>query len=514
MRPMPLSTSQALSNRSSAPPLSAEQMRTQISDGHRLIRLARQKRLALYGEAEFLARCAYIDADYFMNRFIPVLLAKISDGVTVRVNAAIVRARRHAALYDVKKVGVAEYVAEAFYDSHLYNAREAHLPRPTLRDQIKAIIHKGEALELLFPIFSRKPFSPIKNRGPLPDLAEIVSLARCIEAVQAANTLCPTGCRLTLLADGLKYNRACRTPDAIIAAYQRSLSYWVSVLAGHHVVDLTDYEGWIGRHLRGDIAGTRPAVYANYCSTLYDMYTPLFDVEDAAGSLARIAEANDIGRQIAYTFWSIATSVNYRALDSNKATATATPPRYFADDFQRLYVYFISSLPKNLRDLTFPAEYLPSIGYFTSADFRELLAILRMEAWQAAIRYVSISLTDRDLNVLREIRPNAIKLTIHGKQGELHFLSASRRDASMTAQHCTGGIAVAPDGARVTLRYRLEREAENETPVLVMVPNGVADTHRYSALCQLQEAQQPIAYVNDRNIVTDRALHHALYRRD
>jgi hypothetical protein len=50
--------------------------------------------------------------------------------------------------------------------------------------------------------------------------------------------------------------------------------------------------------------------------------------------------------------------------------------------------------------------------------------------------------------------------------------------------------------------------------VLVMVPNGMADTHRYSALCQLQEAQQPIAYVNDRNIVTDRALHHALYRRD
>ena len=166
MRPMPLSTSQALSNRSSAPPLSAEQRRTQISDGHRLIRLARQKRLALYGEAEFLARCAYIDADYFMNRFIPVLLAKISDGVTVRVNAAIVRARRQAALYDVKKVGVAEYVAEAFYDSHLYNAREAHLPRPMLRDQIKATIHKGEALELLFPIFSRKPFSPIRESRP------------------------------------------------------------------------------------------------------------------------------------------------------------------------------------------------------------------------------------------------------------------------------------------------------------------------------------------------------------
>ncbi len=345
MRPMPLSTSQALSNRSSAPPLSAEQRRTQISDGHRLIRLARQKRLALYGEAEFLARCAYIDADYFMNRFIPVLLAKISDGVTVRVNAAIVRARRHAALYDVKKVGVAEYVAEAFYDSHLYNAHEAHLPRPMLRDQIKAIIHKGEALELLFPIFSRKPFSPIKNRGPLPDLAEIVSLARCIEAVQAANTLCPTGCRLNFLADGLKYNRACRTPDAIITAYQRSLSYWVSVLAGHHVVDLCDYEGWIGRHLRGDIAGTRPAVYANYCSTLYDTYTPLFDVEDTAGSLARIAEANDIGRQIAYTFWSIATSVNYRALEFEQGNRDSDLAAIFCGRFSALICLFRQFAP-------------------------------------------------------------------------------------------------------------------------------------------------------------------------
>ena len=79
----------------------AEQRRSQISQGHRLLRQVREKRLQLYTESEFLERIAYSDASYWMDSFLPALRMKVSENITLRVNATIGRARKNAALYDV-----------------------------------------------------------------------------------------------------------------------------------------------------------------------------------------------------------------------------------------------------------------------------------------------------------------------------------------------------------------------------------------------------------------------------
>lgn len=47
---------------------------------------------------------------------------------------------------------------------------------------------------------------------------------------------------------------------------------------------------------------------------------------------------------------------------------------------------------------------------------------MRKEAWEAAKKYVAISLLDRELNSIKAINPNAIKFTIHAKPNELRLL--------------------------------------------------------------------------------------------
>ena len=104
---------------------------------------------------------------------------------------------------------------------------------------------------------------------------------------------------------------------------------------------------------------------------------------------------------------------------------------------------------------------------------------------------------------------------IHGKPGELHFLSSSHRDINITAQHSTGGITTGSDQLNFDLKYRIEREANNEVPVLVAaLPAALRDRPEYEPLRRLHEARQPIAYVDNHAMVIDRALHRHLQRRN
>ena len=53
---------------------------------------------------------------------------------------------------------------------------------------------------------------------------------------------------------------------------------------------------------------------------------------------------------------------------------------------------------------------------------KEQFLEMRKEAWEAAKKYVAISLLDRELNSIKAINPNAIKFTIHAKPNELRLL--------------------------------------------------------------------------------------------
>lgn len=489
-----------------------ERQRSQISGGHRLIRLVRQKRSQLYSRDEFIGRAVRISADYWLDSFVPALRVRMNEAIALRINAVITRTRAQSGAYGIAKPGVAEYVAEAFFDNWWFKVQESHVSRLEIRDHVRAQLAKGNPLELIFPILSRKPLSPVKNRGVHPDLGEVHSLVRCAEAAQVINALCPTGCRLTILADGFKYNRACRTPDDVVADYQRGLSFWLDRLDVADIVQLVNYENWVAEGLDTGLVSARQRLYVNYCVLLEERYGPLVDASNLVGSLPVIADKDVVGLQLVYTFWSIVTSTFYPDL----LGTTVRQPSFdgYGDEVQKLYVAYVLSLHRVLTRGSGEWGRPPPPGYVDPMRYADLFHSMREEAWGAAVRYVAISLTDRDLQVLKQIKPKAVKLTIHGKKGELHFLSATQRDAAMTAQHSTGGLAVDGDTAKITFRYRLEREGDGEQPILLeALPDTPYHKRHYGPLWNMQKCGQPIGYVPQRAAASLKNVHQIIARK-
>ncbi len=474
-------------------PATTAPARSHISTGHRLLALARTHRAQLYSRSEFHGRALHVPAQYWLETFVPALRARISAAISDRVTATIKRAAKNRAQYGVARTSTAEVLAEALFDNWWYKPREDFLSRRALRDQLAAVVADGEPVELVLPVFSRKPISPLKNRGPLPDLAELHSLARCAEIAQVLNLISPTGCRLTVLSDGRKYGRACRTPAQVIAEYQRALGFWAARLGISEVVRIVDYEDWVGEDHAPSFVVAREAQYAATCAELRARYAAGFDPHDAASSLSAIEHIDEVGAQLAFTFRSIVSSVYYESLFERFASPMGD--RWYGDDVQRVYADYVATLHRPLGALAAKGEYLPSVGYVGAGEFRALFAAMRDEAWAAATRYVAISLTDRTLGTVRTIAPRAVKLTIHAKPSELHVILATHRHAAMTAQHCVGGIDDDARRAQISFRYRIEREARGEVPVLVGdLPDGTRGD-RFGPLAAMHATAQPIAYV-------------------
>ncbi|MFF9019962.1 L-tyrosine/L-tryptophan isonitrile synthase family protein [Streptomyces eurythermus] len=485
--------------------LHAEQRKSQISDGHRLIRSVRRQPFALYSQSEFATKAVAIDADYWLDCVVPTVRAAVSRAAAAKVDAALARARKRHGEYGTTRPGAPEVIAEALFDAKWFRTKKDHLTRTELRDRIRGVITRGEPVQLVFPVFSRKPYSPVKNRGTSPDTAELHSLACCAALAHVIDALSPTGCRFTILADGRKYNRACRTPDRVVEEYQSTLRDWIAELGASEVLRVTDYERWLRDGLPGPLLRARAQHYAAWENRLLTTYGPLFDATDPQASLAGLTGHDEVAAQLLHTFWSIATSTDYEAF-----AGLREEHRGWTDEARRAYAYYVASLPRRLSR----HGGRPDMGLAAGAgnDVTALHRTLRDEAWRAACRYVAISLTDRDLNLIRELAPDAVKLTIHGKPAELHLVTATSKDANMTAQHSTVGYSVRGGQAKPTFGYLVDRESRGEIPVLIKGTPRHIDDARYRSLARLEAAGQPIAYVDDAEPVLRRTLHRVLER--
>lgn len=450
-----------------------------ISDGHRLLRYVAQHPDALYDSTQFQRTAATLPAGQVMQCLVPALRAQISRRAADRVTAAVQRAHQHAALYGVTRAGVAECIAEALCDPWSFRVHPEHLPRIQLRNRIAALMRSQRPIDLLLPVFSRKPLSPVKNHGPWPDLAELASLAQLAGAAQVASALSPSGCRIVLLADGHKYRRACQTPAAQVDGYQHALQSWIHALGVQDQLVLQDYEAAVSEDVLGVPHGTREALYRARAAELAATHRQALDPDDMAGTLRRLAQGDTGATALGAALGSLLSSVHYSAL-----AALPDPDRR-----QNAYLHHLVHLHAPLDAATACWQ-----GPEPAHEVRWMLESLRLEAWDAAVRYVAISSTDRELQVLRQHWPHAIKLTIHAKAGELHCITTSRRNINMTAQHGCGGLLFDAGGAVIDVRYRIEREADAQVPVLIGVD---AESPETGPLAALHAAGQPFFYTNN-----------------
>lgn len=497
-------------------PMLNEYKKSQISSGHRLIHLVKFNEKKLYTSQEFNEKAISISADFWLYHFVPTLKLNISANISNRISAAISRARKNVQLYCVDVVGIAELISEALFDSNWYKIKEDHISRLELRDKLLVIMNKNKKIQLYLPLLSRKPFSPVKNKGTLPDLSELHTLARCAEAAYTINALSPTGCELIILADGLKYNRACGTPNSEVELYQLCLKYWMNILGIHDVVKLENYEEWVNRGLSAEAIQYREVYFSDKYHALKKEYNLYFNVHDLSHSLDEISNMNEIGDQLKFTFWSIVSSVYYQELfELFNQDGLSFNEQYYGDDIQELYSLYLNSLDLTIDEHYFTDVMLNSIDLLSSTAVYELFIKMRKRAWESAMKYVAISLTDRELNTLEQLKESALKLTIHGKRGEIHFLSTTKQDANITAQHCCGGIDFEHGASKLSFKYRLEREGKKEIPILIKHLEDTPYHHaKYGNFFLLCKREQPICYVSNVTNLKNKLMSICTLRRD
>lgn len=460
-----------------------------ITDGHRAIRLAGRAKAQLYDTERFRAGVRTISPVFWTDTVLPSMLRSANETVSRRLTAAATRARHNASVYDTTVSGGAEIATEILFDNCLCKPHEVYLSRQALHHYLRMLRASRRPIRIGLPLFSRKPVSPLKNRGSHPDLAEIASLLRCYVLARMLAWVHDYGVEFVIFADGYKYRRACGTPYKTVAAYQDGLRYWCKKLGIDEMVRIVDYEQAVYEALGASGMQWREAQYTAKQRSLERNYNSMFSPYELADSLNTVGRFSPLGNQICFAYNSIVTSVYY---DANKLGERLARHE---DEAQNCYLDYVRSLLGDLRSSLAPESISLESG--AGAAGRTLALELRQEAWYAALRYVAISLTDREIDIWNLLNPNGLKLTIHGKPGEVQFRPTSSEFLSMTAQHCVGGIKHSPKGARVTYTYRLERESQEEVPVLLSDPslNKTPNAAIDAPVRALIEAHQPICYL-------------------
>lgn len=472
--------------------LNKEQRRTQISSSHRLIEMTKKIRHRLSIEEVHGKDFEYIDCDYFCNWIIPELQYKFNTSISKRQTALLRRIRDKKSNYGVNRLTAYEYAAEALFDSHFFKNNNKYVTPEYTVDLIKKSIEHKDKIYLVMPILSRKPISPIKNKGYFPDLGEINTLLRFAKIAKIISNISNFECEFLVLADGNKYNRACGTPKNIVDNYQMSLNYWINALNISDIVKICDYEEWVLENKENNFIDKRESMYISIYNSLSRKFDSMFCCNDLNSTLGKINQVSDLGNQINYTYWSILTSVHYDSLYGKINYKDI----YHNREIQNLYISFISSLSEPISRIRsshlFSYENIGEKASYASSLVKEM----RFEAWQAAKKYVAISLTDRKLNTIYAKLPAALKLTIHGKKNEFNFISSTQKDFSRTAQHTVGGIRKIKGDICIDYKYRLERECGNEKKVYIS-PSYIKKDDNFDPLHEMSLLRQPIYYLSN-----------------
>jgi len=468
--------------------LNEEQKKSQISDSHRLIQLTNKLRHKLDTNDGYGRHYELVDSMYFFNEIVAKLEDKLNVSVARRQSALLKRIKTKTSGYDGDKLTSIEYAAEVLFDSYFFKNNDEYVNRTETVRLIKESITKYKKIILLMPIMSRKPFSPIKNKGIFPDLGEINTLLRCAKVAKIISNTSGFPCEFLVLADGNKYNKACKTPHEVVRLYQQSLEYWVNYLNVSEYVKIKDYETWIGNE-EGDWKFKRDKLYEITYIDISKNYDKVFTPTNL-NSIYDTLKNDTIGEQLAYTFWSIITSVNYTSLYPEWIHGN----QIYTRENQNFYISFISSLHYSLNKVSKSHLFFSDLVGDMSYSAHDRVMNMRHEAWEAAKRYVAISLTDRQLNTIFQKIPTAIKLTIHAKTGEYNFISTNQKCYGMTAQHTVSGIKDNNESLVVDYKYRLVREAEHQSGVYIKPSTYIGDS--FDPLYEMSLIKQPVYYIS------------------
>jgi len=235
-----------------------------ITGGHRALSLASRRGYHLYNRNQFLQTAQSISPAFWLDTVLPALRASAHENVASRLTAAAARSRKNSSIYDTKQSQGPELATEILFDSRLLKPIERNASRISICAHIRKLTKERKPIRLGLPLFSRKPISPLKNRGHQPDLSEITSLVRCYQLARMLSWAHDYGVEFIIFADGHKYRRACGTPGTFVDEYQSALTYWCKALGIDDLVHILRLQDAVSARLGSYGWERRLEVYENF----------------------------------------------------------------------------------------------------------------------------------------------------------------------------------------------------------------------------------------------------------
>lgn len=263
--------------------------------------------------------------------------------------------------------------------------RDAYPLSTAARDMMPCIA-RGEPVHLVLPAFPVKQAeSGLKASGFLPDLAELALLVRLRELHAAVSAVYPPGLRITLIADGRHFRP--RPPD-VVNAYLRRMRGYIRLVDDAGFLRLRDIDDVAARRLGTAAMRARPELIAAHRRALRDAFRGLDITADPIGTLDRSRGMDPAGPH--------------------------APGPSVADMFLSLVHSVPIPLPEGADQREWSKALYADLYNAGDAVAPELASgrrdVLRT-AWDAALRYVSVSRTDHDQGYDRMLSPR-VRLTL------------------------------------------------------------------------------------------------------
>lgn len=487
-------------------------------------------KLELYNEANFRRKCLTVTIPQIMSQLVPALNIASNQVTTDSAKMAVKRVQgdksrqispvfREYGLQKKEDAGLAEYIAEVFFDKSFRRGPVKNMDRAALRDQIKALLEKDEPITIIAPMLPQAAASPYKLRGFQCDLADINMLYKMAEIIGTIDWLInkhgnkeksyPKP-RFIALADDVHVATSWRMPEADKTRYQHSIRWWLHELGFDKRIEYLSLDGEFQKTLTGKYADARRRKQAEIKEQLISAVGREPNVMNMKDCICRAIQndpfscTDDKEKTFIPEFKSVLFSMHCEMLEKYIQKWEAIPDKYNAKPpavdryhslYRRLVAHIYTPFDHRMSDKRFGeiSDYLrhpdPSYKMAVSASPVEMLEFFREDmlqlAWQGAIEEVAVKqsfkqvakemagIDHRPADYVLRICPHAIRANMIPKEGHFGLLATTTlsTNPAFLPHHGAGILKQSGDGM-LRIGTMVAAEAENGRMLPIVVSPG------------------------------------------
>jgi len=449
--------------------------------------LAKDRSLRLYEPDDFYAKQIVIDSDWVKLSMMPSLLRASHRFAEHRAALAPPRARQHFRKHGVAHPGdiqIEHEIAEALFDKQFLRGPRETCSRQTIATQIKTAVEAGDAITMVIPALPFKFSSPLKSRGPDPDLGEINFLLTLVEIVWTVENLYRTArpglsgtlARFIVVSDGSRFREIVGEPAERLQRYRHGLNHTINALGIEDHIVIVDYLEAIKDRLPETLLQAKRSIVKDARRQYAELMWPIFDA-DAMHKTLRAATTiepdpeskNQQGRFVSL-LKSLIFTINYKSLGAFAAAGRGKshPALYREITAHLFHPYNVVADDQDRGEvLEHRGQKLEQLSSRATEDLR--IAMLN-EAWQATIDYLAEIRGDRDLatDPISVAFPNCLRWTIHPKAGQLALSTSHMLATPIQCWAGSGAIRRTKEGRLMLCTLpALALEGRGARPVVV-----------------------------------------------